>query len=72
MRHRAGTCGAAVHHAHPDDLPPPYPASPQPFCKPPEGIKRVSNTANLGTILQGLRIENSPYNLSVMVSGLAA
>jgi hypothetical protein len=23
--------------------------------------------ANLGTILQGLRIENSPYNLTVMV-----
>ncbi|KIY92886.1 Putative phagocytic receptor 1a Flags:Precursor [Monoraphidium neglectum] len=42
-----------------------------PFCRPPEGIKKVANTANLGTILQGLRIENSPYNLTVMVKELA-
>lgn len=39
----------------------------QPFCRPAEGIKKVANMANLGTILEGLRIENSPYNFTVMV-----
>jgi hypothetical protein len=42
----------------------------QPFCKPPEGVKKAANMANLGTILQGLRIENSPYNLTVMTKEL--
>ena len=46
---------------------PPSPPSKQPFCRPPEGIKKAANMANLGTILEGLRIENSPYNLTVMV-----
>ncbi|KAI8465394.1 MAG: Endomembrane protein 70-domain-containing protein [Monoraphidium minutum] len=41
-----------------------------PFCKPPEGVRRVANQANLGTILQGLRIENSPYNFTVMTKEL--
>jgi transmembrane 9 superfamily protein 2/4 len=27
-----------------------------PFCKPPEGIKKASNTINPGTILMGIRI----------------
>ncbi|GBF87847.1 EMP nonaspanin domain family protein [Raphidocelis subcapitata] len=37
------------------------------FCRPPEGIRQIKTMgANLGTILQGLRIQNSPYNLSVM------
>ena len=30
-------------------------------------MQRVANQANLGTIIQGLRIENSPYNFSMMV-----
>jgi hypothetical protein len=38
-----------------------------PFCKPEEGVKRIGNTANLGTILSGLRIENSPYQFHMMV-----
>ena len=38
-----------------------------PFCKPSEGIKRVANSANPGTILEGLRIENSPYEFTVNV-----
>jgi transmembrane 9 superfamily member 2/4 len=38
-----------------------------PFCKPPEGIKKASNTINPGTILLGIRIENSPYNFAMMV-----
>jgi hypothetical protein len=57
------------HAARPTTLPRRRPAPPQPFCRPPEGIRQVKNMANLGTILQGLRIENSPYNLSVMVWG---
>jgi transmembrane 9 superfamily protein 2/4 len=39
-----------------------------PFCKPPEGVKKSSGTINPGTILLGIRIENSPYNLSMNVS----
>lgn len=38
-----------------------------PFCKPPEGIHKATNTINPGTILLGIRIENSPYNISMMV-----
>lgn len=38
-----------------------------PFCQPPEGVKRIANMANLGTVLMGLRIENSAYNFSMMV-----
>ena len=45
----------------------PYEYYTLPFCKPPEGVRRVANQANLGTIIQGLRIENSPYNFSMMV-----
>ncbi len=37
-----------------------------PFCKPPEGVKKSGNV-NPGTILLGIRIENSPYNFSMMV-----
>jgi transmembrane 9 superfamily protein 2/4 len=38
-----------------------------PFCKPEEGVKRVASTANPGTVLQGLRIETSPYNFTMKV-----
>ncbi|MEW5298849.1 MAG: hypothetical protein WDW38_000420 [Sanguina aurantia] len=38
-----------------------------PFCKPPGGVKRSANSANPGTILQGLRIENSPYTFTTKV-----
>jgi transmembrane 9 superfamily protein 2/4 len=38
-----------------------------PFCKPEGGPQRIANSANPGTILQGLRIENSPYVLRMMV-----
>ena len=40
-----------------------------PFCKPPEGVKKSASTINPGTILMGIRIENSPYTFSVMVGG---
>mmetsp|Transcript_15649 Transcript_15649/g.38973 ORF Transcript_15649/g.38973 Transcript_15649/m.38973 type:complete len:700 (-) Transcript_15649:257-2356(-) len=49
----------------------PYEYYTMPFCKPPEGIKRAPNTANPGTILQGLRIENSPYNFTMKVKQTA-
>lgn len=45
----------------------PYDYYSLPFCRPPEGVRRIKESANLGTILEGLRIENSPYNLTVMV-----
>ena len=38
-----------------------------PFCQPPEGIKNTISSINPGTILMGARIENSPYNFSIMV-----
>lgn len=38
-----------------------------PFCKPPEGVRRATSTINPGTILLGIRIENSPYNFTIMV-----
>lgn len=39
-----------------------------PFCKPVEGIHRAGNAANLGTVLMGIKLENSQYNFTVMVS----
>lgn len=43
-----------------------------PFCKPPEGVKKSLSSINPGTILMGSRIENSPYNFSMLVRGPAA
>lgn len=45
----------------------PYEYYTMPFCKPEEGVHRIANSANPGTILQGLRIENSPYKFIVKV-----
>jgi len=39
-----------------------------PFCKPAEGVRKSLNSVNPGTILMGSRIENSPYNFSMLVS----
>ena len=44
----------------------PYDYYSMPFCKPPEGLRRSTNTINPGTILLGIRIENSPYNFTIM------
>ncbi len=38
-----------------------------PFCKPAEGVRKSINSINPGTILMGSRIENSPYNFSMLV-----
>lgn len=38
-----------------------------PFCKPVEGVRKSLNSVNPGTILMGSRIENSPYNFSMLV-----
>ena len=46
----------------------PYDYYSMPFCQPDEGVKKASGTINPGTILLGIRIENSPYNLSMMVN----
>ncbi len=45
----------------------PYEYYTMPFCKPPEGVQRIANSANLGTVLMGLRIENSVYNFTMLV-----
>ncbi|KAI7844812.1 hypothetical protein COHA_001692 [Chlorella ohadii] len=44
----------------------PYEYYSMPFCKPPEGVHRSTSTINPGTILLGIRIENSPYNFTMM------
>jgi hypothetical protein len=46
----------------------PYDYYSMPFCKPENGVKKSSSSTNPGTILLGIRIENSPYNFSMMVS----
>lgn len=46
----------------------PYDYYSMPFCKPGDGVKKAANTANPGTILEGIRIENSPYNFTMKVS----
>ncbi len=47
----------------------PYEYYTMPFCKPEDGVKRISDAANLGTVLMGIRIENSMYNFTMMVCG---
>ncbi|EFN55304.1 hypothetical protein CHLNCDRAFT_134265 [Chlorella variabilis] len=37
-----------------------------PFCEPPEGVQRATSTINPGTILLGIKIQNSPYNFTIM------
>lgn len=44
----------------------PYEYYSQPFCKPPEGVHREGNAANLGTVIMGIRLENSQYNFTIM------
>jgi transmembrane 9 superfamily protein 2/4 len=60
-------CAAQVNSLTSFETELPYEYYTMPFCQPPEGIKKMSTTANLGTILMGLRIENSPYNFTMMV-----
>ena len=43
-----------------------------PFCKPNEGVRKSINSVNPGTILMGSRIENSPYNFSMLVRSSSA
>ena len=38
-----------------------------PFCKPAEGARKSLNSINPGTILMGSRIQNSPYNFTMLV-----
>ncbi|GFH18169.1 transmembrane 9 superfamily member [Haematococcus lacustris] len=77
----ACVCGAAhVNSLTSFDTELPYDYYSLPFCKPPEGLCRLSscvdqrqqqgvhkvgNSANPGTILQGLRLKNSPYNFTM-------
>ena len=44
----------------------PYDYYSMPFCKPGEGVKKSAGSINPGTILLGIRIENSPYKLTMM------
>ncbi len=37
-----------------------------PFCVPADGVHKSSGTINPGTIMLGIRIENSPYELKMM------
>eukprot|EP00873_Tetraselmis_striata_P024316 jgi/Tetstr1/444580/TSEL_032431.t1 len=37
-----------------------------PFCKPVEGVKKSQRNLNIGTLLMGQKIQNSPYNFTLM------
>eukprot|EP00193_Tetraselmis_chui_P008195 CAMPEP_0177765252 /NCGR_PEP_ID=MMETSP0491_2-20121128/7892_1 /TAXON_ID=63592 /ORGANISM="Tetraselmis chuii, Strain PLY429" /LENGTH=315 /DNA_ID=CAMNT_0019281587 /DNA_START=214 /DNA_END=1156 /DNA_ORIENTATION=+ len=39
-----------------------------PFCKPAGGVRASSSNVNIGTFLTGQRLENSPYNFTMMVN----
>eukprot|EP01025_Chloroclados_australasicus_P052878 TRINITY_DN6182_c0_g2_i1.p1 TRINITY_DN6182_c0_g2~~TRINITY_DN6182_c0_g2_i1.p1 ORF type:complete len:676 (+),score=29.99 TRINITY_DN6182_c0_g2_i1:38-2029(+) len=43
----------------------PYDYYSLPMCQPPEGIRRIQETVNPGTILMGVRVHNSPYNITI-------
>ncbi|KAL3151993.1 hypothetical protein ABBQ32_001114 [Trebouxia sp. C0010 RCD-2024] len=38
-----------------------------PFCKPAEGARKSLNSINPGTIFMGSRIQNSPYNFTMLI-----
>lgn len=38
-----------------------------PFCQPEDGVQKAARSVNPGTILMGLRIENSPYTFFMMI-----
>eukprot|EP00201_Polytomella_parva_P016206 CAMPEP_0175052398 /NCGR_PEP_ID=MMETSP0052_2-20121109/8340_1 /TAXON_ID=51329 ORGANISM="Polytomella parva, Strain SAG 63-3" /NCGR_SAMPLE_ID=MMETSP0052_2 /ASSEMBLY_ACC=CAM_ASM_000194 /LENGTH=743 /DNA_ID=CAMNT_0016316803 /DNA_START=18 /DNA_END=2249 /DNA_ORIENTATION=- len=46
----------------------PYDYYSMPFCKPPEGVKDIPFSANPGSLIEGNRLKNSPYNFSVKVT----
>mmetsp|Transcript_3544 Transcript_3544/g.8825 ORF Transcript_3544/g.8825 Transcript_3544/m.8825 type:complete len:694 (-) Transcript_3544:103-2184(-) len=39
-----------------------------PFCKPVGGVRPSSSNVNIGTFLTGQRLENSPYNFTMMTN----
>lgn len=60
-------CAAQVNSLTSFETDIPYDYYSMPFCKPTEGIHRAGNAANLGTVLMGIKLENSQYNFTVMV-----
>jgi hypothetical protein len=38
-----------------------------PVCQPVEGVKKSQKNLNIGTLLMGQKIQNSPYNFTLMV-----
>jgi transmembrane 9 superfamily member 2/4 len=60
-------CAADVNSLTSPETELPFDYYTMPFCKPPEGVKKSLSSINPGTILMGARIENSPYNFSMMV-----
>lgn len=45
----------------------PYDYYSMPFCRPEDGVQKAARSVNPGTILMGLRIENSPYTFFMMI-----
>lgn len=45
----------------------PYDYYSMPFCRPEDGVQKAAQSVNPGTILMGLRIENSPYTFFMMI-----
>lgn len=60
-------CAAQVNSLTSFETDIPYDYYSMPFCKPPEGVHRAGNAANLGTAIMGVKLMNSQYNFTVMV-----
>mmetsp|Transcript_1088 Transcript_1088/g.3258 ORF Transcript_1088/g.3258 Transcript_1088/m.3258 type:complete len:662 (+) Transcript_1088:300-2285(+) len=45
----------------------PYDYYSMPFCKPSNGVKKSPKNVNIGTMLTGQKIQNSPYNFTLLV-----
>ena len=68
--HVLSACAAQVSSLTSFDTELPYDYYSMPFCKPAGGVKKVANSANPGTILEGTRIETSPYNFTMKVRAM--
>jgi hypothetical protein len=63
----ATRCAAEVNSLRSFETELPFDYYSLPFCKPAGGVRASSSNVNIGTFLTGQRLENSPYNFTMMV-----
>ena len=63
---KGSTLGIEVNSLVSSDTEMPFDYYSMPFCVPSDGVHKSSGTINPGTIMLGIRIENSPYELKMM------